>query len=56
MIVLLKLVDGSRVAEMPTCQQTLQAEAPLMSFTLLFGAVIWGWSRPGRHRGRHRQG
>jgi hypothetical protein len=29
-----------RVAELPTCQKTLQAWAPLMSTTRLFGAVM----------------
>jgi hypothetical protein len=30
----------ARVAELPTCQKTLQAWAPLMSLTLLDEAVI----------------
>jgi hypothetical protein len=35
-----KFVPVPRVAELPTCQNTLQAWAPLMSATVLFDAVI----------------
>ena len=35
-----KRVVVSRVAELPTCQNTLHAWAPLMRLTLLFGAVV----------------
>jgi pyruvoyl-dependent arginine decarboxylase (PvlArgDC) len=30
----------SSVAELPTCQNTLQADAPLMRLTVLLGAVM----------------
>jgi len=35
-----KVVFVPRVAELPTCQNTLQDCAPLMRFTVLFDAVI----------------
>jgi hypothetical protein len=39
-IVPTNVVFVSRVAELPTCQNTLQGFAPLISRTVLFGAVI----------------
>jgi hypothetical protein len=39
MIVPTNLVPVPRVAELETCQNTLQADAPLMNTTLLFDAV-----------------
>jgi len=40
MMVPTKVVLVSRVAELPTCQKTLHGWAPLMSATVLFGAVM----------------
>lgn len=40
MIVPTKVVLVPRVAELPTCQNTLHGEAPLMRATVLFDAVI----------------
>nr|WP_254550049.1 hypothetical protein [Catellatospora tritici] len=40
MMVPTNVVLVSRVAELPICQNTLQACAPLISATVLFGAVI----------------
>ena len=39
MIVPLKLVVVSGVAELPTCQETLQAGAPLMSAVLMVAVM-----------------
>jgi hypothetical protein len=36
----LKDENVPRVAELPTCQKTLQASAPLMRFTMLADAVV----------------
>jgi hypothetical protein len=40
MMVPLKIVWVPRVAELPTCQKTLEAWAPRMSFTVLFSVAV----------------